>query len=81
MSDRHECKYCDGIHPCAADDTIFDDFGRSAERADIVAWLRGNDVVETGGAFADFIERGEHLKNPVDSLHVPTTCKEGLHND
>ncbi len=48
------------------------------ERADIVAWLRGNDVVETGGAFADFIERGEHLKNPVDSLHVPTTCKEGF---
>ncbi len=24
MSDQHECKYCDGMYPCAADDTIAD---------------------------------------------------------
>ena len=31
------------------------------ERAAIVAWLRIHDVVELGGAFADAIERGDHL--------------------
>ena len=33
-----------------------------AERAAIVAWLRIHDVVELGGAFADDIENGVHLR-------------------
>ena len=37
--------------------------GREDERAAIVAWLRIHDVVELGGAFADAIERGEHLRD------------------
>ncbi len=63
MSDEHECKYCDGTDPCAADDTIFDDFGRSAERAAIVAWLRdfGNPTSPALPLVADAIERGDHL--------------------
>ena len=32
-----------------------------AERNAIVSWLRTNDVVELGGAFADYIESGAHL--------------------
>ncbi len=35
--------------------------GKAMEREAIVAWLRIHDVVELGGAFADAIERGEHL--------------------
>ncbi len=35
--------------------------GAENEREAIVAWLRRHDVVELGGAFADDIERGDHL--------------------
>ncbi len=36
--------------------------GAENEREAIVAWLRRHDVVELGGAFADDIENGVHLR-------------------
>lgn len=52
------------VHPLDAERAAFSRgmrAGEIAERAAIVTWLRTNDVVELGGAFADYIESGAHL--------------------
>lgn len=38
------------------------EMGARWERQAIVKWLRKHDILEFGGAFAYYIERGEHLR-------------------
>ncbi len=91
MSDP-QCKQCGGtIHPyeCGSDGccgecnyhAALTSSASMAERAAIVVWLRSwadrNGEVDVSGE----IERGEHIKNPDESSHVPTTGKEGFNDE